>query len=74
MGLPRGRRWVDRPRKPAPNASMKWAEMRQVLEAPAEPINDPIAERDRVHRSADACARRQGELLLVAPPESDRDA
>ena len=62
MGLPRGRRWVDLPRTPAVDASARWAEMKQVLLEPCAPVNDPIAERDQLHREVEARARGQGEL------------
>lgn len=67
MGLPRGRRWVDLPRKPAPDASERWAEMKRLASAPAAelPSHDAIAQREQLHREADACTRRQGELRLT---------
>lgn len=75
MGLPRGRRWVDRPGKrwPVPVLSKMQEAVRAGFE-PTEAINDPIAERDRLHASAVACARRQGELPLAGSPSSDHDA
>ena len=68
MGLPRGRRWVDLPRTPAVDASARWAEMKQVLLEPDRCMsaNDLIAEREQMHRDAEASIRRQGELPLTA--------
>ena len=68
MGLPRGRRWVDLPRKPAPTASERWRAC-AILALQADPPSndpDPIATRDRLHREVEAEKRRQGELRFRA--------
>lgn len=64
MGLPRGRRWVDTPRKPDAMATVRLQELKALVLAPTTPVNDPLAMREQLHREADAHARRQGELGL----------
>jgi len=66
MGLPRGRRWVDLPRKAAPTA-LQWMQVcAELARADLPPSNDPdpIATRDQRHREVEAARRRQGELKL----------
>lgn len=66
MGLPRGRRWVDLPRRPTANASAHMMALRLQLMADTPVANDALAVREQLHRDADACTRRQGELRLTA--------
>ena len=65
MGLPRGRRWQDRPRAARPSAA---AGVQAALEALASgpPIEDPIAYREQLHREVEARRQRQAELPLGA--------
>lgn len=71
MALPRGRRWVDRPRKANPTTAEKLRAAVAAGFAANDPIPDMLAYRDQVHRAADACSRRQGELPLADPPPSE---
>lgn len=64
MGLPRGRRWVDLPRTPAPCASERWKACALLALQVDPPINDPLAQREQLHREVEADRRRQGELRL----------
>lgn len=68
MGLPRGRRWVDRPRKPGPSASTGLQMARLALMSDVPAANDLIAARDQLHRDAESCNRRQAELRLTVKP------
>lgn len=72
MKLPRGRRWVDKPGKPWPAPML--AKMQEAVRLGFEtttPINDPLAERDRIHAASIASERKQGELVLVSATDPD---
>lgn len=65
MGLPRGRRWEDRPLRANPIAAARVREALAVLHADTPPVPDAIALREQLHREACAAtAARQAELRL----------
>lgn len=64
---------MDQPRRPAPQAAARLGTIRLQLMADEPPISDPLALREQLHRDADACNRRQGELRLVAKLPTDRE-
>ena len=67
MGLPRGRRWVDQPRKPAPMALQKLQAALAAANDPGPTGADALALREQLHREADAKRHAQGVLKLTAP-------
>ncbi len=64
MGLPRGRRWEDRPIRANPSAALRAQAVLEVINGDTPPIDEPLALREQVHREALAAERRQGELAL----------
>lgn len=64
MALPRGRRWVDKPRKPRPNTGRAMALVQAALADPTPLEGGALALRAQLHIEADAAHTRQAPLPL----------
>lgn len=64
LALPRGRRWMDKPRKPRPNTGAGLAQALAALDDPRPLEGDALAMRAQLHIEADAARTRQAPLPL----------
>ena len=71
MGLPRGRRWVDMPRRLPRTTLERFAEMSRLALVDEPPLENWEELRAEIDRAEAAARRRQGELPLLAPPKDE---
>ena len=64
VALPRGRRWVDQPRRPWPNTGRGLAQALAALDDPRPLEGDALALRAQLHIEAEAARSRQAPLPL----------